>query len=933
MSRGSALAMAACALVLICLASVLSASAATFTVAPRLDQGSCSVAPSGLCCLPGDPNSPCVEADFCSITDAVTSLTVQVGDTVVVMPGTYFENITMKNGVSLLGSGEAVTIIDGCQAAPVVTFNANGNSSTVLSGFTVRNGRANKGGGILFLQAGASRTLGNQVITRNIIEDNTAFQTGGIFGIGGGLYLYRQSPTITNNVFRNNTADQIGAGLSLSYTDAVVTNNTITGNTAVGGSGLAQIGGGVYMYTIKGTALLSNDVIQGNTAGSGGGIYRLQDGTYTATVTVRNSSFFGNAGGDCTGQDCTGNLFADAQFVAPLTGDLRLQFGSPAIDTGNDTDAAVSSVDLVGQDRVLDGDDNATATVDLGAIEHCENDPDLDTVNNCTDNCRTDSNPLQENLDADRFGDVCDNCPADVNDAQTDTDADTVGDVCDNCPVDANQTQQDTDGDTVGNACDNCPTVADPTQADGDGDTVGDVCDNCPAVSDPTQADGDADLVGDVCDNCPVDANANQSDVDGDTVGDVCDNCPTVPNTSQAFTDADADTVNDLCDNCLGVANTDQSDVDADTVGDVCDNCPADANTTQTDTDLDMVGDVCDNCPVDADPTQADTDLDQVGDVCDNCPAAANPLQEDADADLTGDACDPCTDPDADGFGNPGLPAQTCGVDNCPALANPLQTDGDLDGVGDVCDNCPADANASQLDPDADGLGSACDNCPLDSNLQQTDGDADGVGDVCDNCPAVSNSLQEDPDGDGIGSACDNCAGVANVSQVDTDGDGLGNACDLDDDNDTVPDDGDGDGLIETTVCQGTRVGCDDCASLDATNWAIPGDVPNVRWDTGGTVLRWDAVDAGTFPLYSILRGKLSELRADGNILRAVCLDKDLPGQQRTVLLNPPAGDGHYYLLGAESGCRTFPAWGFDSTGSTERLNPSCDLIGLPLAP
>jgi hypothetical protein len=84
-----------------------------------------------------------------------------------------------------------------------------------------------------------------------------------------------------------------------------------------------------------------------------------------------------------------------------------------------------------------------------------------------------------------------------------------------------------------------------------------------------------------------------------------------------------------------------------------------------------------------------DTDGDGIPDVTDNCPNDANPGQEDADGDGMGDVCDDCTDTDADGFGNPGFPANTCPTDNCPNDANPNQEDADGDGLGDVCDPTP----------------------------------------------------------------------------------------------------------------------------------------------------------------------------------------------------------------------------------------------------
>ena len=72
-----------------------------------------------------------------------------------------------------------------------------------------------------------------------------------------------------------------------------------------------------------------------------------------------------------------------------------------------------------------------------------------------------------------------------------------------------------------------------------------------------------------------------------------------------------------------------------------------------------------------------DVDADLVDYSEDNCPITANGDQLDADLDAIGNVCDSCTDTDADGFGNPGFPANTCATDLCPdtplgALVSPM---------------------------------------------------------------------------------------------------------------------------------------------------------------------------------------------------------------------------------------------------------------------
>ncbi|MHC4624711.1 MAG: hypothetical protein ACYS4W_12505, partial [Planctomycetota bacterium] len=72
-----------------------------------------------------------------SIQAAIDS--ASYGETVQVAAGTYVENITLKNGVKVLGAGPLSTTIDGAFSGSVVT-STGCDPNTILEGFTIANG-------------------------------------------------------------------------------------------------------------------------------------------------------------------------------------------------------------------------------------------------------------------------------------------------------------------------------------------------------------------------------------------------------------------------------------------------------------------------------------------------------------------------------------------------------------------------------------------------------------------------------------------------------------------------------------------------------------------------------------------------------------------------------------------------------------------------
>jgi hypothetical protein len=352
-------------------------------------------------------------------------------------------------------------------------------------------------------------------------------------------------------------------------------------------------------------------------------------------------------------------------------------------------------------------------------------------------------------------------------------------------------------------------------------------------------------------------------------VGDACDDDD---DNDTILDDGDSSTV--IGDNtCVG-GNTTACD----------DNCIRDVNPGQEDLDSDGVGNLCDNCESTPNSSQLDSDLDTLGDACDNCDFVPNLGQEDLDSDTEGDACD--LDDDNDGI------ADT--VDT--ARDNP-DLCGDTDGDG--CDDCAVGSDGfgplSDSDPLNDGLDTDSDGA---CDLGDLDDDNDGIADLVDGAQ-LDPSLCEDSDGDG----CDDCAvGVDGFGPLpdhdplndgtDTDGNG---ACDLGD-----PDD-DGDGTVDGS----------DCAQLDATVWAVPGEVAGIELARGGgtdVVVTWLSQDAAAGPstAYDLVTGSLAALQAEGDYRSASCLqDNDGDTPFTDVGGNPPAGDGHYFLVRAQNVCAT----------------------------
>jgi PKD repeat protein len=239
------------------------------------------------------------------------------GDTVLVAPGTYFENIDFKGKLITVQSaqGPSVTTIDGGNLAPVVNFSTAETAAAVIQGFTLQHGNATgtfgyEGAGVHI--NGASPTVAGNVITANTscadgtgisvafasptIRDNTitgnSKQAGCSGQNGGGIYVRgAASAQIIHNSITNNTTD-FGGGISLFAAGTpTLLNNTISNNNA------GYYGGGIYIVNQSGAIIVQN-LITGNTsAGSGGGLY-LSASSGTQAPLLVNNTIVNNSGAE-----------------------------------------------------------------------------------------------------------------------------------------------------------------------------------------------------------------------------------------------------------------------------------------------------------------------------------------------------------------------------------------------------------------------------------------------------------------------------------------------------------------------------------------------------------------------------------------------------------------------------------------------------------
>ncbi|MBT4391207.1 MAG: hypothetical protein HOD35_00950, partial [Euryarchaeota archaeon] len=307
--------------------------------------------------------------DYTTIQSGVNG--IDDGDTLLVHPGTYYENIMITKQIVLESEdGAGSTIIDASGSGTVLKLNnfstadyygyPDIHSDIIVDGFTIQNGSSigsgNTSGGIII-------GVSNSIVKNCVIKNNNSHDGGGSFAEGG---------TFVNCTFIGNTSEFEGGAIKMAsrgfsgFESVSVTSCLIAENNCSSGSGLFG------QFNINSSTIVSN------IGGAGIGV----SGADSGPSIIRNSIIYGNSSEGVGSFDAdityslveggylgTGNIDLNPLFVDSENGNYHLSDYSPAIGSG--TSIGAQTTDIEGNPRPNPSGSNP----DLGAYENSRSIP------------------------------------------------------------------------------------------------------------------------------------------------------------------------------------------------------------------------------------------------------------------------------------------------------------------------------------------------------------------------------------------------------------------------------------------------------------------------------------------------------------------------------------------------------------------------------
>lgn len=280
------------------------------------------------------------------IQDAVDA--ASPGDTVLVGPGLYLENVNLlaaQDGIVLKAEGTPEeTVVDaGRRGSAVYAFQVGLN--TVVEGFTFQNGAGGLGDGPpdgdyygLTRDAGAITVLNysSPTIRGNVFRDNQSAGNGGAIATSYGC-----APRIEGNLFLHNEATFGGGAIfsSLHYygLSGLVRGNTFVGNRAREGGAVYDDGGSVARLHVE------NNVFYGNTAELEGGALHCRG---VSTINSCNAYWLNEPENSSGCSNPTNLVLADPLFCDSGADDYRLSSTSPCASLNSPICGLIGAFDV-----------------------------------------------------------------------------------------------------------------------------------------------------------------------------------------------------------------------------------------------------------------------------------------------------------------------------------------------------------------------------------------------------------------------------------------------------------------------------------------------------------------------------------------------------------------------------------------------------------
>ena len=252
-------------------------------------------------------------------------------------------------------------------------YNDNNSNPTLVDCILIGNSSANDAGGMINFHYASpkltncmfikntTRKVGGGLYNRiysNPYVTNCSF-IGNSSNKGGGIANDNSRPVVTNCTFIGNLANESGGGMYSDLSSPMVINCTFNSNQAIQG-------GGIHNHN-KASPRVTNCILWGNIASSGPQVFNDEISSVTVSCCNVQEGYPG------TGNISVDPMFVDANgpddIVATMDDNLRLSFGSPCIDVGDNQFLLTDATDLD-----ADGDIAELIPMDRGSKPRIVND-------------------------------------------------------------------------------------------------------------------------------------------------------------------------------------------------------------------------------------------------------------------------------------------------------------------------------------------------------------------------------------------------------------------------------------------------------------------------------------------------------------------------------------------------------------------------------